>query len=88
MKNDMQSTDTSQSDLILIAESFDAKTLSNMAIALERICASVAGSEKHRARRHIAGRIAQCARSGNRGLASLIQAGETAAAELRQCKAD
>jgi hypothetical protein len=72
MKNDIQSTDASQSDMSLIAESFDAKTFANMAIALERVCTNVAGSEKHGTRRHLAGRIAQCAGSGNRGLAALI----------------
>jgi hypothetical protein len=71
-------------DPVLISESFDPRTLADMAIALERACAKVAGCKKHRARRHIAARIAQCARSGNRSLAALIRAGETAAGELRK----
>ena len=71
-------------DPVLISESFDRRTLAQMAIALERACAQVAGCKKHRARRHIAARIAQCARSGNRSLAALIRAEEIAAGELRK----
>ena len=69
---------------VLISESFDRRTIAEMAVALERACAKVAGGEKHRARRHIAARIAQCARSGKRSIAALIRAGEIAAAELRK----
>jgi hypothetical protein len=70
--------------LTMIAESFDARTLANMEIALDRACADVSGGEKHRARRHVADRIARCARMGHRTLAALSQAGQIAAAELRQ----
>jgi hypothetical protein len=69
---------------VLLSESFDSRTLAEMAIALERACAKVAGGKKHRARRHIAARIAQCARSGKRSIAALIRAGEIAAGELRK----
>lgn len=69
---------------ILIAESFDRRTLANMEVALDRACANISGGQKHRARRHVAARIARCARMGRRTLAALSQAGEIAAAELRQ----
>jgi hypothetical protein len=68
----------------MISESFDRRTLADMEIALERACAVLSsGSEKHRARRHIARRIIQCAESGNRTLGSLTAAAMAAATELR-----
>jgi hypothetical protein len=63
---------------------FDALTLANMQIALDRACANVPGAEKHRVRRHIADRIIRCARKRNRSLTALTQAGEIAASELRK----
>jgi hypothetical protein len=68
----------------MISESFDRRTLANMEIALERACEVLStGSEKHRTRRHIADRIIQCAKSGNRSLGSLTGAALAAAKELR-----
>jgi hypothetical protein len=68
----------------MILESFDRRTLADMEIALERACTVLAnGSEKHRARRHIARRIIQCAENGNRTLGSLTAAAVAAAKELR-----
>jgi hypothetical protein len=87
MKNSSRSTHSIPSDPLLIAERFDPRTLANMEVALERACANVSGGEKHRARRHIAARIARCARMGHRTLAALSQAGQIAAAELRQREA-
>jgi hypothetical protein len=66
-----------------IAESFDPRTLANMEVALERACTVLAlGSERHEARRHIAGRIVECAESGDRTLGGLTEAGRAAASEL------
>ncbi|HEU0085075.1 MAG TPA: hypothetical protein VFQ87_19670 [Bradyrhizobium sp.] len=68
----------------MITESFDRRTLANMEIALERACAMLAaGSDRHRARRHIATRIVRCAESGNRTLGALTAAAVAAANELR-----
>lgn len=68
----------------MISENFDRRTLANMEVALERACALLASdAEKHRARRHIASRIIQCAEAGNRTLGSLTAAGVAAAQELR-----
>jgi hypothetical protein len=67
----------------MIAESFDRRTLANMELALDRACKSLAiGGEQHHARRHIAGRILACARSGDRTLGGLTEAGQAAASEL------
>jgi hypothetical protein len=87
MKNSNRSHQSNPSIPILITECFDPRTLANMEAALDRACANVSGGEKHRARRRIAARIARCARMGHRTLAALSQAGQTAAAELRQREA-
>jgi hypothetical protein len=66
-----------------IAESFDTRTLANMEVALERACETLsAGREEHSARRHIAGRIIECARRGDITLRALSEAGRVAASEL------
>jgi hypothetical protein len=70
---------------MMIAESFDQRTLANMEVALERACGilSIERSELHEARRHIASEILRCAESGNRTLGGLTEAGRAAASELR-----
>jgi hypothetical protein len=68
---------------MLIAESFDQRTLANMEVALERACKGLAtGSEQHDARRHIASKILECAESGDKTLSGLIDARRAAASEL------
>jgi len=68
---------------MLIAESFDQRTLANMEVALERACKGLAtGSEQHDARRHIASKILECAESGDKTLSGLMDAGRAAASEL------
>lgn len=68
---------------MLIAERFDARTLANMEIALERACEVLsAGNERHDGRRHIAGKIVECAQRGDRTLGGLTEAGRVAASEL------
>jgi hypothetical protein len=53
----------------MIAENFDARTLANMEIALERACQVLAnGSEQHESRRHLASKILECAESGDKTL--------------------
>ena len=67
----------------MIAESFDARTLANMEVALERACQVLAsGSERHVARRYIAGKILECAEGGDKTLGGLTKAGQAAASEL------
>lgn len=68
---------------MMIADSFDSRTLANMEVALERACKLLAaGSDQHDARRHIATRILQCAESGDKTLGGLTEAGRAAATEL------
>ena len=68
---------------MLIADSFDSRTLANMEAALERACKLLAaGSDHYDARRHIATRILQCAESGDKTLGGLTEAGFAAATEL------
>jgi hypothetical protein len=68
---------------MMIAESFDLRTMANMEVALERICKVLAtGGEQHAARRHIASKILACAESGKRTLGGLTEAGRVAASEL------
>jgi hypothetical protein len=69
---------------MMIAESFDRRTLANMEVALERACESLGpGSNQHDARRHIASKIVECAAGGDRTLGGLTDAGRAAASELR-----
>jgi hypothetical protein len=70
--------------IMLIADSFDTRTLANMEVALERACKLLAaGSDRHDTRRHIATKILQCAESGDKTLGGLTEAGRVAASELR-----
>jgi hypothetical protein len=69
---------------MMIAESFDSRTLANMEVALERACRLLAiRAEQHSARRHIAGKILERAESGDKTLGGLTAAGRTAARGLR-----
>jgi hypothetical protein len=66
----------------MISETFDARTLARMEVALERACTAVPVGEQHEARRHIALRIVERARSGDARLEALTEAGQVAATEL------
>lgn len=68
---------------MLIAERFDAKTLANMEVALDRACEVLAaGNRQPDARRHIASKIVECAQRGDTTLSGLTDAGCVAASEL------
>lgn len=68
---------------MIIADSFDSRTLANMEVALERACKVLAdGGDLHDVRRHIATKILQCAESGDTTLGGLTEAGRAAAIEL------
>jgi hypothetical protein len=73
----------------MIADSFDARTLANMEVALERACKRLSTTmrEQHVARRHIASSIVECAEGGDRTLGGLTKAGDDAALELAPQKA-
>ena len=67
----------------MIADRFGLRTFANMEVALERACKVLGvGSEGHQARRHIAGKIVECAEGGDKTLGGLTQAGRVAATEL------
>ncbi len=69
---------------MMIAESFDSRTVANMEVALERACKLLAAEkEQHSSRRHIASKILERAESGDRTLGGLTEAGRAAASELR-----
>lgn len=60
----------------MIEESFDRRTLANMEVALERVCAKAPGGDTHEVRKRVADAILQCARKGKRTLGALTEAGE------------
>ena len=67
----------------MIADSFDARTLANMEIALDRACEALGSdSDKHKTRSRVARKILKCARSGDTTLGALTAAGRAAAVEL------
>ena len=68
---------------VMIAESFDSRTLANMEVALERACKGLSiGAEEHRVRRRIAKKILKCAERGDITLGDLTAAARAAATEL------
>lgn len=67
---------------MLISESFDARTLANMEVALERACRSVPTADSHAARRQIANEILERAKGGDRRLSSLTGAARAAARNI------
>ncbi|MBR1273753.1 hypothetical protein [Bradyrhizobium sp. AUGA SZCCT0283] len=67
----------------MITDAFDRRTIANMEVALERACLILPTcSEKHRARRIIAGKIIECANRGETSLSRLTEAGYAAAMQL------
>ena len=67
----------------MIDDSFDARTLANMEIALDRACVALGpGSDKHKTRRLIARKIVKCANGGDKTLGGLTAAGRAAVAEV------
>jgi hypothetical protein len=61
---------------MIIAESFDRRTLAAMEVALDRACESLGfAREQHDARQHIASKILECALRGERTLGALTEAG-------------
>jgi hypothetical protein len=70
----------------MITDTFDRQTIAKMEVALERACLVLpAGSEKHKARRIIAGKIVECANRGDASLSRLTEAGYAAAMQLSAC---
>jgi hypothetical protein len=69
----------------LILETFDRRTLANMEVALERALQRLArGREEHLSRQHVAKRILECAKAGDKTLGGLTKAGYRAATEISE----
>lgn len=62
----------------MIDEKFDARTLANMTVALNRVCDENARGEEHHVRKRVARQIIKCARSGKTTLGDLVAAGRRA----------
>ena len=60
----------------MIDGSFDRRTLANMEVALDRVCAKAPRGETHEVRKRVAEAILRCSRSGRTTLGALTQAGE------------
>jgi hypothetical protein len=60
----------------MIDGSFDRRTLANMEVALDRVCAKTPRGETHEFRKRVAEAILRCARSGKTTLGALTEAGE------------
>ena len=58
----------------MIEEHFNARTLANMTVALNRVCEENARGEEHLVRRRVARQIIKCARSGKTTLGDLMAA--------------
>lgn len=70
----------------MIDENFDRRTLANMEVALDRVCAKTPGGETHDVRKRVADAILQCARSGKKTLGALTEAGERVRVARRPAK--
>jgi hypothetical protein len=63
---------------MLIGGAFDSRTLANMNVALERVCANSAQGKDHSVRKRVARRIVQSARNGKTTTGQLTAAGQRA----------
>jgi hypothetical protein len=71
----------------MIADSFGPRTFANMEVTLETAC-NVLGiaSERHQARRHIASKIVECAKSGDGRSAFCCQRTTLSSGSLAECR--
>jgi hypothetical protein len=68
----------------MIEDSFDARTLANMNVALARVCQRSLRGEDHKVRRLVAQRIIRCAKIGKKTLTALTTAGERVLADTAE----
>jgi len=67
----------------MLTDGFGPRMLANMEIALERACKFLpVGNDGHEARKYVADKILECAKSGNGSIRALTAAGRAAAIEL------
>ena len=62
----------------MIEQQFNARTLANMTVALNRVCEGSARGDDHQVRKRVARQIIKCARSGRTTLGDLVAAGRRA----------
>jgi hypothetical protein len=62
----------------MIEGNFDARTLANMNVALDRVCGKSPGGERHEVRKSVAQAIVRCAKNGKLTLGALTEAAEKA----------
>lgn len=67
---------------MLIGGAFDSRALTNMNIALDRVCENAARGQEHCVRKRVAKQIIKCARGGNTTLDDLTAAGQRALFEV------
>jgi len=70
----------------MIDENFDRRTMANMEVALDRVCAKTPGGDTHEVRKRVADAILQCARSGKKTLGALTEAGDRVRVARRPAK--
>lgn len=63
---------------MLIDGAFETRVLTNMNIALDRVCESAAHGQEHSVRKRVATQIIKCARTGKTTLPDLTAAGRRA----------
>ena len=77
----IQQSDTE--GLVMLTDGFGPRMVANMEIALEEACKFLpVDNDGHEARRYVASKILECAKSGNGSVRALTAAGRAAAIEL------
>ena len=66
----------------MIEGDFNPRTLANMNVALERVCARTPLGQQHEVRKRVARGIIRCAKTGKTTLGALTQAGERALSRI------
>ena len=70
----------------MIVDQFDRRTMAAMELALEKACERWPYGGRHNVRKRVAQSIIRRAQTGNVSLEALTEAGECAAAQLRQSR--
>jgi hypothetical protein len=70
---------------LMIADEFNERVIANMDVALERACSLLPGRmAEHKARKFVAEKIVECAKSHTQTLGGLTEAGRRAVAKLTE----
>jgi hypothetical protein len=71
---------------MLIDGAFETRVLTNMNIALDRVCENAARGQEHSVRKRVAAQIIKCARNGKTTLTDLTAAGRRALIDVVPAK--